>query len=222
MTNAQWAKLPGGRPKGFAPNCDGGNTCCTPGGGECAADRFKSGKDCKLKDGCLTNNGGCHAKRKCTSTGNAVVTCGDCAGDNTNHGEKGCKAIDGFIRIDGLAAGKYLNLGEITAYGKDGKKISPAHVSMSSTHSGGYDINRCNDGNKNNFCHTAVADKNPTIVFKYHGADIAKVVVVNRLECCQDRIAGANFRYCRDKECAGEVVLAKTFDGTKNEYTFTF
>merc|ERR1712032_1068098 len=31
VTNAQWAKIPGGRPAGFAPNCAGGNTCCTKG-----------------------------------------------------------------------------------------------------------------------------------------------------------------------------------------------
>jgi len=93
---------------------------------------------------------------------------------------------------------------------------------MSSTHSAGFNVNRCNDGNKNNFCHTSLNDKKPAIVFKYHGADIAKVVVGNRLECCQDRIAGANFRYCRDSGCTGQVVLAKKFDGAKKEYTFTF
>jgi len=221
VTDAELAKLPGGRPAGFASKCDGGHTCCTPGGGACAADRYRDGKDCKPKDGCLTNNGGCHAKRKCTSAGNAVVTCGNCPGGHKNDGAKDCTAISGFVRIDGLKKYEYLNLGEITAYDKNGKKIAPLHVFMSSTN-GGFNVNLCNDGNKNNFCHTKGGDPKASIEFQYHGADIAKVVVTNRLDCCQDRIAGANFRYCRDLGCTGQVVLAKKFDGAKKEYTFTF
>merc|ERR1712222_59349 len=183
--------------------------CCTPGGGACAADRYRDGKDCKPKDGCLTHGGGCHAKRKCTSAGNAVVTWGNCPGGHKNDGAKDCTTISGFVRIDGLKKYEYLNLGEITAYDKNGKKIAPLHVFMSSTN-GGFNVNLCNDGNKNNFCHTKGGDPKASIEFQYHGADIAKVVVTNRLDCCQDRIAGANFRYCRDLGCTGQVVRRKS------------
>merc|ERR1712032_797693 len=61
MNDADWAKI-GGRTAGFK-TCNSlnqqGNTCCTKG-----------------VDPCHTNNGGCHAKRECTSKG-AQVTCGN-------------------------------------------------------------------------------------------------------------------------------------------------
>merc|ERR1711934_918073 len=75
MNDADWAKI-GGRTAGFK-TCNSlnqqGNTCCTKG-----------------VDPCHTNNGGCHAKRECTSKG-AQVTCGNCAAGFYNDGAKGCK-----------------------------------------------------------------------------------------------------------------------------------
>jgi len=44
-------------------------------------------------DPCKTNNGGCHSKRKCTST-NGKVTCGNCAAGYVNNGATKCKDID--------------------------------------------------------------------------------------------------------------------------------
>merc|ERR1712032_959088 len=44
-------------------------------------------------DPCNTNNGGCHSKRKCTST-NGRVTCGNCAAGYVNNGVTKCKDID--------------------------------------------------------------------------------------------------------------------------------
>jgi len=43
-------------------------------------------------DNCLTNNGGCDGKRKCTST-DGVVTCGDCPAGFNNDGATGCKPV---------------------------------------------------------------------------------------------------------------------------------
>merc|ERR1712222_137709 len=60
------------------------------------------GTNCKEKekettsdnvDPCKKNNGGCHGKRKCTST-NGKVTCGNCAAGYVNNGVNSCTKVD--------------------------------------------------------------------------------------------------------------------------------
>jgi len=230
VTNAQWAKIPGGRPAGFAPNCAGGNTCCTKGGGACNAGFYKDGIDCKSKDGCKENNGGCHAARKCTSTGNAKVTCGSCKGPFTNSGAKGCKGVLVSLRIDSLhktattGAGKILNLDEVTALDQNGKVFKPTWAGMSSEHSGSYRAGNCQDGKggSSSVCHSNTSDKDPWLLFRYTpGSHIKKIVVLNRSDCCGDRIVGATIRICINASCDGKnTIYSAKFSGNKNSYTF--
>ena len=44
-------------------------------------------------DGCLSNNGGCHTKRKCTTTTAGGHSCGDCPSGWINDGDTGCKGL---------------------------------------------------------------------------------------------------------------------------------
>merc|ERR1712032_1359752 len=66
ITEAEWAKIPlGHRPAAFGYCMDHGhigNTCCT----------FDGGPVHSVADPCKTNNGGCHAARKCTNKGGEV------------------------------------------------------------------------------------------------------------------------------------------------------
>jgi len=50
---------------------------------------YEAAPECLSK--CFHNNGGCHAKRKCTVTSAGDVTCGDCPAGYANDGAKGCK-----------------------------------------------------------------------------------------------------------------------------------
>ena len=94
-----------------------------------------------------------------------------------------------------------LNLQEVTAYDKDGKVIAPLSSDMSS-HFDVFTVGKCHDGKTdgNNFCHSDHdMDKDPWLVFGYRAdADISKIVVVNRINCCENRIVGASIRICSD------------------------
>merc|ERR1712032_1678875 len=89
------------------------------------------GTNCKEKekettsdnvDPCKTNNGGCHGKRKCTST-NGRVTCGNCAAGYVNNGVNGCKACFSF-KVSNVDACGFSNVGLRTKKGTNGKGMT--------------------------------------------------------------------------------------------------
>merc|ERR1712032_944606 len=43
---------------------------------------------------CKNHNGGCHAARKCTSSKDGRVTCGNCPAGYVNNGVNGCTVAD--------------------------------------------------------------------------------------------------------------------------------
>jgi len=73
-------------------------------------------------DPCKTNNGGCHSKRKCTST-NGKVTCGNCAAGYVNNGVNGCKACFSF-KVSNINACGFSNEGLRTRKGTNGKGMT--------------------------------------------------------------------------------------------------
>merc|ERR1712032_1620245 len=73
-------------------------------------------------DPCNTNNGGCHSKRKCTST-NGKVTCGNCAAGYVNNGVNGCKACFSF-KVSNINACGFSNVGLRTRKGTNGKGMT--------------------------------------------------------------------------------------------------
>merc|ERR1712032_1797321 len=144
-----------------------------------------------------------YSKRACSNT-NGVATCGNCPAGFTNDGARACKPVppppqptiptcgfagDVYLRIDGLKGG-IINLGEITAYDKNGQVIKPSSIQLSSQHdSKKYPSSMCLDGIRSaktnaNFCHTKAGDRDPSVVLKYSGADLRKFNVYNRNDCC--------------------------------------
>merc|ERR1711934_1282451 len=79
--------------------------------GNCPAGYVNNGvNSCsEVVDRCKKNNGGCHGKRKCTST-NGKVTCGNCPAGYANDGAKGCKAAaaEEECKIIGTMHGKHV------------------------------------------------------------------------------------------------------------------
>ena len=67
-----------------------------------------------------------------------------------------------------------------------------------------FTVDKCHDGktlNENrDICHSnRVWDKDPWLVFGYRaGANISKIIVYNRVDCCANRIVGASIRICSD------------------------
>jgi hypothetical protein len=57
-------------------------------------DAYEAAPECLSP--CVTNNGGCHKARKCTTSAGGGATCGDCRTGYTNDGAKGCKATCQF------------------------------------------------------------------------------------------------------------------------------
>jgi len=93
--------------------------------------------------------------------------------------------------------GKCLNIAEIQVFSTDGK--TDIALKKTVTQSSFYDTNQFPasflvDGNLNNFAHTSC--KEDAWMQIDLGADypITKVIVHNRVDCCRDRIHGANIR----------------------------
>lgn len=212
MTNADWKKVRGGRPKGFYGACDkknngklAGNTCCT-----------KDPEKGKCRRGYITSEDG----RDCI-IGPAVTIYID--------GLQPMEYVKNYYR----SQKKILYLSEVTAYADNGSKLKANRWKLSSEY---YDIYKCRDGNKGTQCRTDTADKNPELEYRFKNGlwSLQKIVVVNAKNTgndphAQERIVGATLRVCTHKDfskrasCDGDDLIFSAKFGPipdNNEYTF--
>jgi hypothetical protein len=131
--------------------------------------------------------------------------------DPTNHDAK-CQAFGNEITIQAENDGhNYLNLAEIIV--NDG---IPLTATMSDSVWTTFPPSSCVDGNEGNFCHGQIGAwitvKLPT------PSCIHNIRVVNRKDCCQDRILGGNIEIKNQ----GVSVWQGGFKETKQEYLFEF
>ena len=108
-----------------------------------------------------------------------------------------------------------VNLAEVQLFSK-GIQIPPSQLTftLSSTLPGN-PVSNCNDGVSSNFCHTNVGDNSPTLTI-YSPYAIDQIVVTNRPDCCQFRIAAATISVSQP----GAQLWQSTFIGTQNVYAF--
>ena len=134
---------------------------------------------------------------------------GGCYKGNHNAGLNTNPAYMGYVKTPipkgvGIVTGRYiriqytrqdcLNLAEIRVYSKNGGPniITPnTAVSKSSDYGGSYPASNFVDGNLYNFAHSSCGDVPWIEVDLNSMTDIYKVVVYNRVDCCQSRILGS-------------------------------
>ena len=112
-----------------------------------------------------------------------------------------------------------INLAEVQLYSK-GVQIPASSLTfvLSSIYNGdnaNYSASNCNDGILSDFCHSATGDNSPTLTI-YSPSAVDQIVVTNRQDCCQYRIAGATITVSQN----GVQVWQSTFVGIQNVYTF--
>lgn len=98
-----------------------------------------------------------------------------------------------YLRI---GSDRTINLVEVEAFGPGGEPLVPAGIQMSSTYDSDRPSENCIDGVKesgrDNICHSGSDDPDPWLRVDYGTkVTIAKIIVTNRLDCCEDRIVGA-------------------------------
>ncbi len=90
-----------------------------------------------------------------------------------------------------------LNLGEVQLFARDGSQLPPSQLkmSLSSTLLDIYNANKCNDGdtsgNPPSICHSNGPAGTLTVEYTCPtgvSGSLARVVVFNRADCCQERI----------------------------------
>jgi hypothetical protein len=93
-----------------------------------------------------------------------------------------------FIQKLGLAASTVLNLAEVMAFDCFGNYISPVVAHLSGTHSSPWVASNCILNNTGSGCHSTGA--NPWLMVDFGTyVPISRVVILNRADCCQDRIS---------------------------------
>lgn len=131
-----------------------------------------------------------------------------------------------YLRIGSLISDEpFLHLQEIEVYGADGENMPPIGAEMSSTYEANT-VDRCFDGDTTTIaqlCATKLKgheDADPWLRVDYgEGVVIRRIVVTNRVDCCQSRINGATISLTNDRD-GKDVVWSATFDGTTTKYTF--
>ena len=116
-----------------------------------------------------------------------------------------------------------LNLAEVEAYSHSGALLQPVDVTLRSPREDGevweWEASTCTDGVFDNGC-SSRGGTDPHLVIDYgKKLEIALIRVVNRKDCCSDRIAGATVSVTTDRE-GRQVHWSSTFQGTQPTYTF--
>merc|ERR1719464_1556743 len=88
-------------------------------------------------------------------------------------------------------ADDWLNLMEVTAYDASGAAIPAANAVLSTTYGAIYSASNCIDGDTSTMCHGGSASYDWLQIDLGSAKEIKSVLVVNRDDCCRDRIDGA-------------------------------
>ena len=78
-----------------------------------------------------------------------------------------------------------------------------------------FTASNCNDGILSDFCHSDRGDNSPTLTI-YSPSNVDQIVVTNRQDNCQNRIAGATITLSQNGVQLWQSILV----GTQNVYTF--
>eukprot|EP00035_Acanthoeca_spectabilis_P009848 m.173592 g.173592 ORF g.173592 m.173592 type:complete len:454 (+) comp14855_c0_seq1:81-1442(+) len=130
-----------------------------------------------------------------------------------------------------------INLGEVTVYGCNGQFVVPIRATMSSNHgSGCFPANQCIDFGRTNstntshcahsplsMCHSDPSDSSPTLQIDLGAPTaVSGVFVLNRGDCCQNRIMGFQIGLFVGPNGTQEVGQAQTFTSAASTFNFTF
>jgi len=111
-----------------------------------------------------------------------------------------------------------LNIASIEVYDTNGIKVTPDDVTMSPYELKGYPAKNLFDNDIDSFAHTRESNqKNPAMIvlFFKNPVDVGGIRVINRKDCCKDRILGATL------ELNGKSFKqTRTFDKVQDEYIF--
>jgi len=118
-----------------------------------------------------------------------------------------------WVVIEQLTGDRIINLADVELY-SGGKQIPSNRLSFSMSEQ---DASLCNDGLKNNFCHSAKHDRTPRLKI-ISDAPFDKVVVHNRASCCQERIIGATISATIDE--GRSWLFQRTFETGESVQTF--
>lgn len=133
-----------------------------------------------------------------------------------------------YLRIGDLPSNEPLHLQEIEVFDASGQLLKPKSATLSSEHANTlFPARKCIDGDHfqetrapKSMCCSAWGDTNPWIRVDYGTAvPMAKIVITNRFDCCDHRIAGATVAITQDAD-GDQVVWAGILQGTKEQYTY--
>ncbi len=143
----------------------------------------------------------------------------------------------GYVKIPvplgiGIVTGRYikfqysrvecLNLAEIKVFSsKDGKNIITPNTRVTKSSDYGddmYPVGNFVDGNAYNFVHTSCNDKPWIQVDLGSMINIYKVVIYNRVDCCQNRILGAALQIMRDDNVV--IYTSNAVNSTNRTYSW--
>ena len=124
-----------------------------------------------------------------------------------------------YIRIDG-AYSDYINLQEIRVYTLNEVEVTGLSASMDSEYNGGaYPASNCVDGDMGTFC----VNEGPGGWLEIDMGSlypIGKIEVVNRLDCCSNRIVGASISTWTEPGGTGTRVWHGSIENELQVYTF--
>ena len=110
----------------------------------------------------------------------------------------------------------YINLAEVQLFSM-GVQIPASQLTFTlSSIIAGSSSSNCNDGSLSNYCHSNTGDSSPTLTI-YSPSNIDQIVVTNRQDGAQFRIAGATISISQ----LGAQLWQSSFVGTQNVYTFS-
>jgi len=121
-------------------------------------------------------------------------------------------------------SGTPLNIASLEVLDENGKLIKPTNILLLPKGLNGYPGNNLLDGNTKTFAHTTNATTNQPAIIGYEfdiPVRVFGVRVVNRKDCCQDRILGASLilesGYGKD-----EKITEINFKDVRPSYEFKF
>jgi len=114
-----------------------------------------------------------------------------------------------------------INISEIQAFDINGRLITPESAYYDDNGIGFPAINAI-DGNLNNFAHTSDHGNGPLIEVAYTNLNqVKKIVISNRVDCCQNRMIGTSLMLFSKPGSTPDVANIPITD-TRGTYTFTF